>query len=173
MTIVDAWGKIKGNMDKVMDWDQFYIGMCAYVSQKSKDRTTKVGAIIVGDCHEVLSIGFNGFPRGVPDDHEPYHERPAKYAVTECGERNAIYNAARNGIRVEGSTLYLPFEPLPCSNCTRGIIQSGIRRIVGTTAKFAGKGKHWKDDLFLSEQMLDHAKIERVAIDLDRMEGIL
>jgi len=44
---------------------------------------------------------------------------------------------------------------------------------VGTTAKFAGKGKHWKDDLFLSEQMLDHAKIERVAIDLDRMEGIL
>jgi len=53
LTIVDAWGKIKGNMDKVMDWDQFYIGMCAYVSQKSKDRTTKVGAIIVGDCHEV------------------------------------------------------------------------------------------------------------------------
>ena len=60
-------------------WDEFFIGLCIYWSQKSKDRSTKVGAVIVGEGQNVLATGFNGFPRGVPDDKEQYHTRPTKY----------------------------------------------------------------------------------------------
>jgi dCMP deaminase len=147
-------------------WDEFYIGMCLHVSTKSKDRSTKLGAVIVGANHEVLSIGFNGFPRGVPDERESYHERPTKYLVTEHAERNAIFNCARQGIALEGTTMYLPFEPTPCARCTRAVIQSGIKHIIGTDVKFTGKGKQWDEDLALALEMLADAGIERTVVSV-------
>lgn len=150
----------------MMNWDEFYIGMCLHISKKSKDRSTKLGAVIVGDNHEVLSIGYNGFPRGVNDLEERYHQRPTKYLVTEHAERNAIFNAARQGIRLEGSTMYLPFEPIPCSRCTRAIIQSGIKHIIGTDFKFTGKGKDWEEDLAIAREMLDQVGIKRTEVSV-------
>jgi len=144
-----------------MNWDEFYINMCLHVSKKSKDRSTKLGAIIVGNNNEVLSIGFNGFPRGIDDNEEKYHERPTKYLVTEHAERNAIFNCARNGIATEGTTMYLPFDPTPCARCTRAVIQSGIKRIVGTDVIFTGKGLQWEEDLALAREMLEQCGIER------------
>ena len=149
-----------------MNWDEFYIGMCLHASTKSKDRSTKLGAIIVGANQEVLAIGFNGFPRGIDDNEERYHERPTKYAITEHAERNAIYNAARSGIALEGATMYLPFEPTPCTDCSRGVIQSGIKRIIGTDVKFTGKGIQWDEDLALALEMLEMAGIERTVVSV-------
>ena len=149
-----------------MNWDEFYIGMCLHVSKKSKDRSTKLGAVIVGDNHELISIGFNGFPRKIDDEEERYHERPMKYRITEHAERNAIYNAARRGIPLEGSRMYLPFEPTPCTDCTRGVIQVGITHIIGTDFKFTGKGKQWDEDLALALEMLEQAGIERTALSV-------
>jgi dCMP deaminase len=148
-----------------MNWHEFYIGMCLHISQKSKDRSTKLGAVIVGANEEVLAIGFNGFPRGVDDEEERFHERPMKYRITEHAERNAIYNAARRGIMLEGATMYLPFEPTPCTDCTRGVIQSGIKRIIGTDVKFTGKGIQWDEDLMLANEMLKQAEIEQIVYD--------
>lgn len=146
-----------------MNWDEFFIGMAKYVSQKSKDRSTKVGAVIVGANNEVLSVGFNGFPRGINDNNDAYHERPTKYMITEHAERNAIYNAARQGIKVENSTLYLPFAPCyVCTDCARAIIQSGIKKIVGKNIPFPGKGIHWDDNMVFSTNMLDEAGIKKV-----------
>lgn len=124
--------------------------MAEYVSTKSKDKSTKVGAVIVGPNNEVLSVGWNGFPRGVNDDVEERHERPAKYEWTEHGERNAIYNAARHGIRLDGTTLYTTHDP--CADCARAIVQSGIRHVVtlgGST--IGGRGAVNVADTILTE----------------------
>lgn len=146
-------------------WQDFFIGMCIYISQKSKDRSTKLGAVIVGEDNSVLSTGFNGFPRGVDDSNEDYHKRPNKYYVTEHAERNAIFNAAYHGIKLSGATLYMPIEPTPCCDCSRAIIQSGIKRIVGVNVPFAGKGEHWKENLKYANQMLNEAGVLRYTLN--------
>ena len=145
-------------------WDKYYVEMCNYVSIKSKDHSTRVGAVIVGQDNEILSTGFNGFPRGIDDNCEKYHERPLKYLITEHAERNAIYNAARQGIRLKGSTLYLPFHPIPCADCARGIIQSGICTIIGADIPFPGKGEHWENNLFVATEMLSEAGITCITL---------
>jgi len=150
----------------IKDWNLFFINMCLQVSRKSKDRSTKLGAVIVGDDNVVLSLGYNSFVRGLNDEDEEYHDRPMKYYVTEHAERNAIYNAAKEGIRLKGSTLYLPFFPTPCADCTRAIIQSGVKKIIGTNIKFTGKGEHWEENLKVSEMMLDSVGIHRVSIEV-------
>src|ERR1017187_608646 len=98
-------------METSTSWDIFYLKMAHEVAQKSKDRSTKVGAIIVGQDNEIRSIGFNGFPRGVNDDIEERHQRPAKYMWTEHAERNCLFNALRANIPVKGCKMYLNYAP--------------------------------------------------------------
>jgi len=144
-----------------MDKDKFFISLAELVSTESKDRSTKVGAVIVGPDKEVRSTGWNGFPRGVDDDNESRHERPAKYAFTEHAERNAIYNAARVGIPLKGCTLYLNWEPCPCPDCTRAVIQSGITKVVGPNKEFPNNtSKDWQESFKQSREMLAEAGIE-------------
>lgn len=114
-------------------WDDKWLQMAWMVSTWSKDRGTKVGCVIVGPHQEVRSIGYNGFPRGADDAEVSWHQRPLKYLATEHGERNAIYNAARLGVSLQGCTLYLHTSPSrlgPCADCGRAIAQSGISRVV-------------------------------------------
>jgi dCMP deaminase len=145
-------------------WYDWFDKLADFVAAKSKDKSTKVGAIIIGDGNEVISMGYNGFPRGVNDDIPERHERPIKYKFTEHAERNAIYNAARKVL--EGTTLVLNFDPCPCTDCTRAIIQSGIKRIVGYgNKKFPGKGEQWEEDLKISKIMLAEAGIDVVEIE--------
>jgi len=152
------------NLENNPNWDHFFLGMCLYVSQKSKDRSTKVGAVIVSDELDILSIGWNGFPRGVDDTEEDFHERPAKYLVTEHAERNAIYNAGRQGVSLKGAILYIPFAPTPCTDCVRAVIQSGIKEIVGTQFKFMGKGEQWDDNLAFADRILINAGIRQTVV---------
>jgi deoxycytidylate deaminase len=72
-------------------------------AELSKDRRTKVGAVIAGPSREILSVGYNGFPMGLNDEHAYRHESPAKYLFTEHAERNAIYHGARRGISLSGT----------------------------------------------------------------------
>lgn len=111
-----------------MNWDSYFMEMAELVASKSKDRSTKVGCVIVGPNHEVRTTGYNGFCRGIDDDVDERHERPEKYLWTEHAERNAIYNAARNGIRIEDCTAYTTV--FPCADCARSFIQSGVKRVV-------------------------------------------
>jgi len=94
----------------------------------SKDRSRGVGCVVVGPNNELRATGFNGFPRGVDDEVGSRHERPAKYKWTEHAERNAIYNAARVGIPLEGCRMYLPWYP--CMDCARAVIQTGISELI-------------------------------------------
>ena len=142
-----------------MNWSEYFIKMAELVSEKSKDRSTKVGVVIVGPDNEVRSVGFNGFPRGVPDNYMEYHERPLKYQVTEHAERNAIYNAARIGTALKGCKMYFNWEPCPCTDCARAIIQSGISEIIGYDRPFEGKGEQWEADLKVADVLLSDAGV--------------
>lgn len=114
-----------------MDWNSYFMNGCHWVRTKSKDPNTKVGCIIVGPDHEIRTSGYNGLPRGCNDSPVPYPERhdrtKEKYSWYEHAERNAIYNAARTGIPLLGCTAYI--TALPCPDCSRGLINSGIKEV--------------------------------------------
>lgn len=110
-------------------WDKRFIGLTQYVAEWSEDTSRKVGAVIVGPENEIRSTGFNGFPRKVKNLPERNsREGGEKYYWFEHAERNAIYNAARNGVNLEGSRVYVNL--FPCADCARGIIQAGITKVV-------------------------------------------
>lgn len=147
-------------MKKTYSWHPYFLKMAALVATKSKDRSTKVGAVIVGPDNEVRSTGYNGFPRGINDDVPKRHDRPAKYDWTEHAERNAVFNAARMGMPLNGCTLYINFSPCPCLACSRAVIQSGITHIVVPYhSPFPGKGPQWEHELRVAQEMLAEAGV--------------
>ena len=111
-----------------MEWTEYFLNIAEQVKRKSKDQSTQIGAVIVGEDKEVLSTGYNSFPRGLDDSLPERQERPEKYFWMEHAERNAIYNAARIGVSLKNSTIYLT-SGLPCMDCARGIVNSGIKTV--------------------------------------------
>jgi dCMP deaminase len=109
-------------------WDDTFIEICGVLAKRSKDENTKVGCVIVGPDHEIRSVGYNCFPRGLNDTLPERQQRPAKYTYFEHAERNAAYNAARIGVPLKGCICYIP--GLPCADCARGLIQCGITEVV-------------------------------------------
>lgn len=150
--------------DKVQsdaDWDNFFMNLAESVGPKSKDPNRKVGAVIVGKHKQVLSVGFNGLARGVVDDPgivPTRYERPEKYLWIEHAERNAIYNAARHGISLDDSVLYVTMPP--CTDCARGIIQTGITKVVSLDAVARHMDTRWKEQWLRSVIMFDEAGVE-------------
>lgn len=113
---------------EIPDWDAYFMSMVYLVATKSKDKSSKLGAVIVGPDNEVRTVGYNGFPRGINDDVPGRHQRPEKYLWVEHAERNAIYNAALIGISLKGCKLYT--TGTPCAECARAIINTGIKEII-------------------------------------------
>jgi dCMP deaminase len=126
-----------------MNWVNYYRQLANTVKLKSKDKYTQIGAVIVGEDGEIVSTGYNSFPRGLDDGIDSRQERPEKYYWFEHAERNAIYNAARIGVSTKGTTMYLSCG-LPCADCTRGIINAGVRRIFCERVDVT-KGDLWKE----------------------------
>ena len=104
-----------------------YLEMARAAANFSKDRSTKVGAIILTPDYG-FSMGYNGFPRGINDDVDERHERPEKYQWVSHAEMNSITNAARAGLRLKGSTLFC--TKFPCTECCKALIQAGIETVV-------------------------------------------
>lgn len=158
-------------------WDVFYIRLADLWAEKSKDRSTGVGAIIVGPDMEQRSAGYNGFPRNVNDTIAYRHDRPLKYEFTEHAERNAIYNAARVGVPLSGCTLYLNWWPLPCPDCARAVIQSGIKTVIGPNRPFPTKNqtdpgaKDWQESFETTKSMFREAGIIIRIVDTGDEDG--
>ena len=109
-------------MDK---WHKRFLDLCEHVATWSKDPSTKLGSVIVDSKKRVVSIGYNGFPRGVDDRHDRYEDRPTKYLFVAHAERNALDNAP---MMVDNCTMYVTL--LPCNECAKSIIQKGITTVV-------------------------------------------
>ncbi len=140
----------------MIKWDIRWMQMCNRVASWSKDRNTKVGAVIVNGRNTVVAVGWNGFPRNINDDVEERHARPLKYSWTEHAERNAIYNAANKGLATNGARMYVNWYP--CIECARGIIQSGIIELVGIEPDW--NDKRWGNDFKIVKEMLVEAGVE-------------
>ena len=78
-------------------WDRRFLELAEHISTWSKDPSTKVGCVVVGEDREIRSTGFNGFPRGIEDDAERLEDREQKYPLICHAEENAIMHAARTG----------------------------------------------------------------------------
>jgi dCMP deaminase len=140
-----------------MNWKDYFRNIAHQVKLKSKDKYTQIGTIIVGKDNEIVSTGYNSFPRGIADDANDRQERPEKYYWFEHAERNAIYNAARIGVSTRDCTMYLTCG-IPCADCARGIINAGIRRIVCETSGGA-IGEKWEEHAARSIIMFNEAGV--------------
>jgi len=109
-------------------WRDRYLDLAKQVSTWSKDPSRKIGAVAVGSKGQILSQGFNGFPRGILDSADRYNDRPTKYKLVVHAEMNVIYNATFNGVSLDGASLYVYGLPV-CSECAKGIIQVGIKEV--------------------------------------------
>jgi dCMP deaminase len=144
-----------------MDWDKKFVDMVELVSTWSKDPSTKVGAVIVDEQHNVRAVGYNGFPRNVDDNKQERWERPIKYKFAEHAERNAIYSAARHGTSIEGCVMYLGL--FPCADCARAIIQVGIKTVVIDGRKYNSEDEkfmHWAEDFVVAQTMFNEAQVQ-------------
>ena len=132
------------------DWDRRFIDLARHVGNWSKDRSRQVGCVVVGADNIIHAIGINGFPRGLNDEDERRHQRPAKYLWTEHAERNAIYNAARIGIALAGCRMYVPW--FPCVDCARAIVQAGIVELITVEPDVADP--QWGEGFVVSLELL-------------------
>lgn len=128
------------------------------VAQWSKDRSSKVGAVIVKD-REIVTTGYNGFPRGCDDDVDERHDRPEKYHWTLHGELNAVINAARQGKSTLGCDMYLNWYP--CDRCSGVIVNSGIKKIF-CDEEPNWNDERWGDDFKRAEKILNEGGVEVV-----------
>ena len=140
-------------------WDTFYMSMCYLIAYRSPDESTKVGSVITTKDNVLLSQGYNGLPRGM-DAGPEVQIRPDKYFLFEHAERNALYNAARHGHSTQGCTIYV-HGGHPCSDCTKGIIQAGIVRVVHSPSDPAFMAR-WADHIRWSQTMFDESGVEVV-----------
>ena len=142
---------------EVMKWHLRMLELAQHVAGWSKDPSTRVGAVIVRRDNTIASVGYNGFPRGVPDTGERLQAREEKYPRTVHAEINAIINAHGP---VHDYRLYV--TPLhPCAQCSAVIIQAGISAIYTVGAE---QPERWSADGRIAKEMLDEAGIPLFAL---------
>ena len=119
-----------------INWDEYFMGVAQLAAKRSKDPSTQVGACIVDPNNKVVSIGYNGMPRGVDDDHIPWGHGEgldSKYLYVCHAEFNAILNT-RDGSALSGCRIYVTL--FPCNECAKAIIQTGIKEIIYLDDKY-------------------------------------
>ncbi|MCQ2772172.1 MAG: dCMP deaminase family protein [Bacilli bacterium] len=117
-------------------WEEYFMGIAQLSALRSKDPSTQVGACIVDKEHKVVSIGYNGMPRGIDDDVAPWGKGEgldSKYLYVRHGELNAILNA-RDGAQLAGCSLYVTL--FPCNECAKAVVQTGIKEVVYLDNKY-------------------------------------
>jgi dCMP deaminase len=140
----------------VLTWDMRMLKLAQEVSTWSKDPSTQVGAVLINGKRHVKSVGYNGFPRKVEDDHR-LHQRDKKLKIIRHAEVNAFTFCSDDP---EGFCIYTyPF--MPCSICAGAIIQEGVIRVVTFTNSVA----RWAEDFETARGMFVEAGVELVEYD--------
>jgi dCMP deaminase len=129
----------------------------------SPDRSTQNGAVIGGDAGKIIAT-CNRFPRGIDPDDDDIHEKPLKYKIIVHAERNAIYQAARSGIRTNGRTMVACWAA--CPECAQAIVEAGIARIVVHADRMDATPDRWREDVDRGLWLL-----EKGGVDVVRLEG--
>lgn len=133
-------------------WDRRFLALAEFVAQWSKDPSTKTGAVIVDPNNRVVSVGYNGFPRGINDLPERLENRDLKYKLIVHCERNALIFARGS---VERCSLYTwPF--MSCAPCAVMMIQAGI---IEAIAPFSDNPR-WIEDFKLTQTLFEEAGVK-------------
>ena len=125
-------------MDKresYLSWGDYFMGLALLSAKRSKDPNTQVGACIVNENKKIISVGYNVMPIGCSDDAFPWsregEDLNTKYPYVVHAELNAILNSK---VDLSNCTIYVTM--FPCNECTKAIIQSGIKHMIYLTNKY-------------------------------------
>lgn len=153
-----------------LKWTNRFLRIAREVSTWSKDPSTRVGVVAVSTEGKILSTGYNGFPSKLDDKECRLVDRETKYAYTVHGEMNCIYNAASNGVSLKNSTMFVYGLPV-CSECCKGVIQSGVSRVVCMydRKKIEVDDNKWGRSLILSKAMFDEAGVVVEILDISEI----
>lgn len=133
-------------------WDEFFLGLSKYYSQRSKDPSTKVGAVIVRSDKTVAGMGYNGFPRGMEDKEEYLTNREEKYPRIIHAEINAKDSCTDQSLN--GYTMYSTF--MCCDRCFVQLANKGINRFVSpvpTPDELTRWGKYFENTKKYAKEM--------------------
>ena len=151
-----------------INWDEYFMGVALLSAERSKDPGTQVGAVIVNSENRIVSVGYNGMPRGCEDDVYPWEREggmlDTKYAFVCHAELNAILNSAFGDLR--GCRVYVTL--FPCNECAKAIIQSGIKEVIYLSDKYAETSS-----TRASKRMFDAAGVTYTKLIPDRKEIVL
>ena len=147
-------------MTRPNKWDLRLLGLAKHVSHWSKDPSTQVGAVIADPKHRVLSLGFNGFARGVRDLAERLENREMKYDMIIHAERNAVLFA---NAPVDGASVYV-WPLLPCAQCAATLIQAGVSEAVAPAAD-SKRAERWAAQIDLARTMFEEANVKVLELD--------
>jgi dCMP deaminase len=132
----------------------------------SKDPSTKVGALFLAPkSFEILTMGYNGMPRGVNEARPERWQRPIKYKYIEHAERNALFNANRRGVAMDGSIAVVCL--FPCADCARGMIQSGVQALVTMAPNL--DDNRWDESFEVARELLEEAGIHLIILTEDEV----
>jgi dCMP deaminase len=140
-----------------MNGDQELLADAYRYARRSPDPSNQNGAIIHCRHDFVNSVGWNTFPRGVEVTQQLRNDREQKLLYIEHAERAAIYQAVKAGFSTEGATMYCPWAA--CHECARGIIISGIDKVVVHKERMDLTPERWKKSVDSALEMLTNAEI--------------
>lgn len=125
-----------GKRTNYLSWDEYFMAVALLSGQRSKDPNTQVGACVANEQNKIVGVGYNGFPWGCSDDDLPWAREgdwlDTKYPYVCHAELNAVLNSITLDLR--RCRLYVAL--FPCNECTKVIIQAGIREIVYLSDKY-------------------------------------
>lgn len=148
-----------------ISWDEYFMGVALLSARRSKDPNTQVGACIVNEQNKIVGTGYNGLPIGCSDEDFPWEKNgdflQTKYPYVCHAELNAILNNI--GMNLAGCRIYTAL--FPCNECTKAIIQSGIKEVIYLSDKYDGS-----DVSVASKRMLNTAGIAHRQAKVNRDE---
>ena len=143
-----------------ISWDEYFMGVAMLSGMRSKDPNTQVGACIVSEDNKILSMGYNGLPKGCSDDEFPWSREgdplDNKYLYTAHSELNAILNY--QGGTLQNAKMYVTL--FPCNECAKAIIQAGIKTLVYDCDKYSDTAS-----VIASKRMLNAAGVRYYKYD--------
>jgi len=140
-------------------WDDYFMNIAKVIATRATCHRKFVGAVLVRD-RMLLSTGYNGSIRGMPHCSEVGHMMENDHCVaTIHAEMNAILQAARNGVNIDKSTVYVTASP--CWNCFKALMNSGVTRICF--------GEFYRDDRIF--KVAEELGVELVHIEVKEGEG--
>lgn len=153
-----------------ISWDDYFMGVAKLSAMRSKDPETQVGACIVNESKRIIGIGYNGFPSGCEDDAFPWAKKgelvDTKYPYVVHAEANAILNATQS---IKGSTIYVTL--FPCNECSKLIIQSGIKEIIYESNKYEFKDTHKAALKMLDAAGVTYKKMQTGKLSYDKISS--